>query len=136
MAGMEQPFERAADAAQREPLPSEGTLPAPPQELPQVGAHGWLLPTLLQTDTALTGRWDYLAECWQRGELLDAPIPRLDFLSSPDRAVWKMLTTSLDAIPNYGHGGWAGWSGPDYFRFFRARTSPSRSALAPLFLSS
>jgi hypothetical protein len=39
-------------------------------------------------------------------------------LSTPEKSVWKMLTTTLDAIPNHGHGGWAGWSSTEYFRFF------------------
>jgi len=45
------------------------------------------------------------------------PIPRIGFLSAPDKSVWKMITTSLDAIPNYGHRGWMGWSSSEYFRF-------------------
>ena len=80
--------------------------------------RGWLLPSLLRTDTLLYGRWDYLAGCWERGELPDAPLPQIPFLSTPDKATWAMLTASLDAIPQHGHGGWAGWSGSEYFRFF------------------
>ena len=79
--------------------------------------RGWLLPSLLRTDALLYGRWDYLAECWEHGALPAAPLPRLPFLSAPDKATWQMLTACLDAIPQHGQGGWVGWSGPEYFRF-------------------
>jgi len=113
---MEQPIRLAISTASEPASALEGTLPTPPDV--QRGVHGWLLPSLLRTDTLMSGRWDYLAECWERGELLDKPIPKIHFLHAPDRASMKMLTTALDAIPNYSHGGWAGWSGSEHFRFF------------------
>jgi len=119
MANMENPIEGEAETT----LPPElaalaGSLPHTPDEGKQARESGWLLPTLLRTETFLHGRWDYLAECWEKGALSPEPIPRILFLGSPEKKVWKMLTTSLDAIPNYGHGGWMGWSGAEYFRFF------------------
>ncbi len=77
----------------------------------------FLLPTLLSTDLRLTGRWDYLTDCWKSGALPDAPIPPLHFLSVPDKTVWKMLTAALDAIPRHGSS-WQGWSSSTNFRFF------------------
>jgi hypothetical protein len=119
MASMENPVEWAAETAlPPEPSSPACSLPAAPNEQKQAREPGWLLPTLLRTETILHGRWDYLAECWEKGELLPDPIPRILFLSTPDKKVWKMLTTSLDAIPNYGHAGWMGWGGSEYFRFF------------------
>ena len=40
------------------------------------------------------------------------------FLNSPDKATWNIITKCLDAIPNYGRGGWEGWGSFEYFRFF------------------
>lgn len=92
------------------------TAASSPAEAPTATRErGWLLPSLLRTDTLLYGRWDYLADCWERGELPAAPLPPMPFLSVPDKATWAMLTASLDAIPQHG---WAGWSGSEYFRFF------------------
>ena len=108
----------SASASSSAPPELNGTLPPAPETPLSVRERGWLLPTLLRTDTLLHGRWDYLTDCWEQGELPSAPIPRLSFLSLSDKATWKMLTASLDAIPNHGHGGWAGWSGSDYFRYF------------------
>jgi len=107
----------ADESAKARVVPAEGSLPPSPEMQVQVGELGWLLPILFGTDTRFYGRWDYLAECWANGALPDAPIPRIDFDGTLDRAVWKMLTTALDAIPNYSHGGWAGWSGSEHFRF-------------------
>ena len=119
MAGRAGRDERTSAGAPSATAPTlEGSLP-PSLETPiLVQERGWLLPALLRTDTLLHGRWDYLAECWEKGELPSAPIPHMHFLSTPDKATWKMLTASLDAIPNHGHGGWAGWSGSEYFRYF------------------
>ncbi len=36
--------------------------------------RGHLLPTLLSTDLGLTGRWDYLTDCWESGTLPDAGV--------------------------------------------------------------
>ncbi len=118
MAGPEQPIEPAQDAKSFEASGLEGRLPAAPLErLPVPQEFGWLLPTLLETDTLLTGRWDYWTECMMHGALPDTSIPQLKFLDAPDRAAWKMLTKALDAIPNYSHGGWSGWSGSEYFGY-------------------
>lgn len=101
----------------RQPTANAVTSALPESQLP-LQEPGWLLPSLLRTDTLLYGRWDYLAQCWEREALPAAPLPKLPFLSAPDKATWAMLTASLDAIPDHGHGGWAGWSGEDYFHFF------------------
>jgi len=77
--------------------------------------RGFLLPTLLTSDLALTGRWDYLTDCWEAGKLPDAPIPPIRF-ESADKSVMKMLSASLDAIPKYVS--WQGWSSSTNFRFF------------------
>ena len=95
MAGIDQSNQRTAASSPPE-------TPAPTRE------RGWLLPTLLRTDALLYGRWDYLADAWERGALPDTPLPQIPFLSTPDKATWAMLTASLDAIPQHGHGGWAG----------------------------
>jgi hypothetical protein len=119
MAAPEQPIEPKQDAITPEAPVLEGTLPcAPLERLPVPQEFGWLLPSLLETDTLLTGRWDYRTVCMMRAALPDAPVPRQEFLTAPDKATWKMLTSSLDAIPNFGHGGWSGWSGSEYFRYF------------------
>ena len=97
---------------------SRQTEGAPAEAPTTMRERGWLLPSLLRTDTLLYGRWDYLADCWERDELPADPLPQIPFLSTPDKATWAMLTASLDAIPPPGHGGWAGWSGSEYFRFF------------------
>ena len=86
----------------------------PPAETPP---RGFLLPTLFDTDTRLHGRWDYLAEAWETGVLPTAPLPRIAFLPTPDKATRHMLTGCLDVIPRHG-GGWQGWSGAENFRFF------------------
>ena len=83
--------------------------------------RGFLLPALLTHDDRLYGRWDYLTAAWEAGELpplSTAPIPRIGFLSTPDKGTWRMLTRCLDAIPHHGSGGWQGWSSYAYFRFF------------------
>jgi hypothetical protein len=80
--------------------------------------HGFLLPDLLANDTRLYGRWDYLAKAWEAGQLSDAPLPRVPFSTTPDKATWHMLTRCLDAIPNHGTGGWQGWSSSAYFHYF------------------
>lgn len=86
-------------------------------------ARGHLLPALLATDSRLYGRWDFLADCFERGSLLPREpgtpsLPQIVFSGVPDKATHKMLTDSLDAIPAHGHGGWQGWGGSEYFRFF------------------
>ncbi|RYG99225.1 MAG: SAM-dependent DNA methyltransferase, partial [Alphaproteobacteria bacterium] len=84
---------------------------------PTTSEHGWMLPNLLTVDATLTGRWDYLTACWYRKDLIDYPIPRIDFESTPDSATSKMLAKALDSIPNQGHEGWQGWSSSEYIRF-------------------
>ncbi len=48
----------------------------------------------------------------------DAELHRIDFLQSPDKATWYMLTRCLDAIPNQRGGAWQSWGSYDYFDYF------------------
>ena len=93
---------------------------SPPRLVPDLErdlTHGWLLPILCETDSRLSGRWDYWLQCQSRCALPDRPIPKVEFLASPEKSVWKMLTASLDAIPSSGSAGWGGWSGWSHFRY-------------------
>jgi hypothetical protein len=79
---------------------------------------GWLLPTLLLTDSKETGRWDYWFTCMEAEALPDAPLPPIYFLNTPHEKTRKMLSASLDAISGHGKDSHLGWSNATYFRFF------------------
>jgi|GEM_PF-994252 len=79
--------------------------------------HGWMLPLLLRLDEWLWQRWDYWCQCnCGNGQLPDAPIPQIEFLSTPHPGTLKMLEASLNCIPQ--HGSWQGWSNWQYFSYF------------------
>ena len=93
---------------------------SPPPLVPDLErdlSHGWLLPILWETDSRLYGRWDYWLQCQETCALPDRPIPLLEFLSSPEKSVSKMLSASLDAVPYSASAGGGGGSGWSHFRY-------------------
>jgi hypothetical protein len=90
---------------------------------------GWLLPYLLQYDSALWGRWDYLCEAIESGQLPDSPIPQIEWDNHlPFGGVknnhiaggigYKHISDCLDLVENCGRLSWTGWSSfsnIDYF---------------------
>lgn len=60
--------------------------------------RGYLLPKLLQIESAWHGRWRYWDETQKRGKLLNAPIPQVAFLSEPHPKVIEHLHHCLDTI--------------------------------------
>lgn len=78
--------------------------------------RGWLLPTLIETDDRLTGRWDYWARTMQAGRLLDEPIPPLRFCEIGHSPARRMLENALNHIPP--HGSWQTWGSTTYIDYF------------------
>lgn len=82
--------------------------------------HGWLIPQLLQLDLYTWQRWAYWIACMERGELIEAPVPQIPWLTGHDQChstpAMKMLQRCLDSIPR--SGGWQTWSGWTYFNYF------------------
>jgi hypothetical protein len=93
-------------------------IPTPDPNLVRPLERGWLLPALLHVDAMTFQRWEYWFEGMTTGTVPDRGIPRLEFLSTPEASVQKMLLASLDGIPNHGSGGWQGWSSWSYVRYF------------------
>ena len=75
--------------------------------------HGWLLPLLLEIETACWGRWDHWMKLTERGTLSDEPIPQIEFQCDGGSPARRMHENALNQIN--GHGGWEGW---DSWRLF------------------
>lgn len=89
----------------------------PPRKIPAVPLqHGWLLEELIGLDDLIWGRWHYWALTIRKGDLLDTPIPKINF--SPNPLVRQHLENCLDCIPNHGKGQWQGWSSTEYVDYF------------------
>jgi hypothetical protein len=82
--------------------------------------HGWMLPYLLGMDERADGRWDYWCRTLQAGQLLDDPIPQIDWCDGlRDASPWrKHCEECLDLVAHSGHAGWMGWSSWDNFDYF------------------
>src|SRR5687767_8183624 len=62
--------------------------------------HGWLIPNLLHIDLYTWQRWAYWIACMEPGQLIDAPIPQIAWVSTPNPTpAMKMLQACLDNIP-------------------------------------
>lgn len=75
--------------------------------------HGWLLPLLLEIETACWGRWDHWMRLTERGTLEDEPIPRIEFCADSKSPARRMHENALNQIN--GYGSWEGW---DSWRLF------------------
>ncbi|MGG6262942.1 hypothetical protein ACQ4M3_24295 [Leptolyngbya sp. AN03gr2] len=88
-----------------------------PRCIPQLPLqHGWLLNELIGLDDLIWGRWHYWAITVKKGDLLTAPIPKIQFTSQ--LLVRQHLEHCLDCIPNQGTGRWQSWSSTEYIEFF------------------
>jgi hypothetical protein len=80
--------------------------------------HGWLLPYLLEIDSRLWGRWDYWSDTYMAQNLLDSPIPKIDFVEGDqtNSLGYKHLSHCLNLITNCNDWqGWGSWQHMDYF---------------------
>jgi hypothetical protein len=77
--------------------------------------HGWLIPYLIKIDELTWGRWDYWARTSVAGQLLDEPIPEVEFSDTPDPRTKSMIEGCLNNIqPGTNYQGWSGWERFNY----------------------
>jgi len=77
--------------------------------------HGWLLPVLIQCESACWGRWDHWFRTMEAGHILAEPIPQIDFQPDAAGLARKMHEKSLDAIARGSWLGWDSWRIFDYY---------------------
>jgi len=63
---------------------------------------GFLLPYLVEIESRFAGRWDYWLRTHIKNDLLDEPIPRIDFCDGADPAVLKNFHDCLHRFTNRG----------------------------------
>jgi len=80
--------------------------------------HGWLLPHLIAVDDAVWGRWDHWMRTRLAGQMLDEPIPPIQFIceASPGYTARGHIEYCLRNVTL--HGDWRGWSSWTYFDYF------------------
>lgn len=78
--------------------------------------HGWLLPILFEVESHCWGRWDHWMRTLDAGQVLDEPIPQIEFCGVGNPHVRKMHEKALGSIPNQGSWqGWESWRIFDYY---------------------
>lgn len=63
---------------------------------------GFLLPYLVEIESRFAGRWDYWLRTLFKGDLLNEPIPQIDFCHGGDPNAKKNLITCLRQFSNHG----------------------------------
>jgi len=77
--------------------------------------HGWLLPVLLECESACWGRWDHWFRTMEAGHILAEPIPQIEFQPDAAGLARKLHEKSLDAIARGSWLGWDSWRIFDYY---------------------
>ncbi len=65
--------------------------------------RGWLRPYLVILDQMFSKRWDYWSRTLEAGEVLDEPIPGINWLDVPHNEPKKNLQTCITLSQNRGH---------------------------------
>lgn len=78
--------------------------------------HGWLLPMLLEIETVCWGRWEHWTKLKEAGNVIDEPIPQIQFDPHEASLARKMHENALNSIVR--HGDWRGWSGWENFNYY------------------
>lgn len=77
---------------------------------------GWLLPILVEAESACWGRWDHWLRTVEAGHVLEEPIPPIRFNPTEAGLARRMHEKALDSIPT--SGGWQGWGSWRYFDYY------------------
>ncbi|WP_309387263.1 N-6 DNA methylase [Cerasicoccus frondis] len=83
---------------------------------PDIPPHGWLLHVLYWVETECWGRWEHWLKVIQNGNVLDEPIPQIEFDPHSAAPVRKMHENALNSITR--SGGWEGWGSWDLFNYY------------------
>ena len=66
--------------------------------------RGWLLPYLETLDRIFSNRWHYWLRTAEKGEVMDEPIPKIKWLTMPDKETMKNLDDCIRICNN--RSGW------------------------------
>ncbi len=76
---------------------------------------GWLLPTLIECESACWGRWDHWAGLAGGKNAGEEIIPRIEFDPDRNNPARRMHENALDSISGAGWRGWGSWENFNYY---------------------